>query len=120
MGGVLMGPAKCPSDTDFNKTYANNNAEVNNGGNNPSFALSQQASGKSQSIIKNPSSKVLFADSKHDSASYLMWYGDQSTDRHSDGMNITWIDGHVDYANKNRRAEIILAANRNTYWDVDK
>ena len=120
MGGVLLPSAQRPADTDFNKTYANNNAEVNNGGNNPSYAISQQASGKNQAIITTPSGKVLFADSKHDSASYLMWYGDQASDRHTDGMNVTWIDGHVDYANKNRRADILLAANRNTYWDVDK
>ena len=135
VGVMLKGMLCCPSDTFFNYTYVNNNAQKSNGNNNPSYGISDKLAtntspGVKLSILKNPSRKIHYADVYHlydpqngglDQPSYCINTGKHFNARHSDSFNILWADAHVSPESKSNIANIISGRGSETstygyYW----
>ena len=109
--GVLC----CPSDRYYNNTYQKylrgdltlNNAK-DNGNNNPSYGLQWWIWGSVANVrvttVKHPANKVYFTDVHHytepgtslpNSGSYAFSDLNFLYLRHSNSINILWVDGHV-------------------------
>ena len=123
--GVMLQVAACPEDTMFNITYTSG-LSAENGGNNPSYGLSQHVGGKSLAQLKDPSTLVVFADclhieentaKKNNNGSYINWAGAYTAPRHAGGANIVHVDGSAVSTTKPEYEDLVLAANRNKYFN---
>jgi len=139
--GILLenGPLHCPSDPYFNRSYAisykqNGSGSLDwcksNGNNNPSYGISWWIIFSDLKIrlttIKRPANKVYFSDVHHkgdpgtslSDVSYLIQDNAWLHVRHSDSINMLWVDGHVSAVNSHfLYDEIIPNGARNVkYW----
>lgn len=142
---VFLPVLGCPDTKDFNFTYKTAPvAGRTNGNNNTSYGLnpmmaSSRVNNITQSKVKNPAVKLYLADSIHRggeedpnmkntsdgsyviSASANADYIFSLSKRHGGGCNVLYADGHVNYANKQKRDEIAKArkAGKLSYWKWD-
>ena len=139
--GILLenGPLHCPGDAYFNMTYKDHlnggsttmSTCLDNGNNNPSYGISwytyDSIPGIKVSAFKHPSRKVYFIDVHHmgepgTNLTYQSYKFVEPKDhihvRHSGGINILWVDGHVSPVTSSfLYSEIIPnGAVNNAYW----
>ena len=146
IGSAVLPVLGCPSDPDFNWNYNNN--QKSNPNNNPSYGQNNlvrpsSTTKRTRKMIVNPSHKIHFADTAHlrggeasglfADASYVICeskdnpesaeYPYSLSKRHSGGLNILWVDGHVSYVGKDERKVIFddrKVTKALTYWQWDK
>ena len=124
--GVLIKGMACPEDTMFNTTYTSGTSATN-GGNNPSYGLSQHVGGQSLASLEDPSTLVAFADCLHikentakenANGSYVNWKGAYTAPRHAGGANIVHVDGSAMSTTKPEYEDLILTSNRKKYFNM--
>ena len=145
IGSALLPVLGCPSDPDFNYNYYHN--QKSNPNNNPSYGQNNlvrptSAAKRTRKMIVNPSKKIHFADTAHlnggeasgkfSDGSFVICtpkdnpesadYPFSLSKRHSGGLNILWVDGHVSYVGKDERKVILedRTTSKLTYWQWDK
>lgn len=112
--GILLhnGPLHCPNDLNFNRSYqvlhaTNMTFCKDNGNNNPSYGYSDKLPGIKLAIVKRPSVLIYFTDVYHKGepgstttdGSYLIQGKEWLYPRHSNNMNVLWVDCHVNPVN---------------------
>ena len=122
--GVLVKGMACPEDTMFNTTYTSGTSSTN-GGNNPSYGITQHVAGQSLASLEDPSTLVAFADCKHiaeggnaNTGSHINWKGAHSAPRHAGGANIVHVDGSAMSTTKPEFEDLILNSNRKKYFNA--
>ena len=145
IGSAVLPVLGCPSDPDVNYNYYHN--QKSNPNNNPSYGQNNlvrptSATKRTRKMIVNPSHKIHFADTAHlnggeaggkfADASYVIReskdnpesdeYPYSLSKRHSGGLNILWIDGHVSYVGQDERKAILndRTTSKLTFWQWDK
>ena len=107
-GGELF---RCPSDTNF--AYSENYLSY---GHNYRILGYTGTSWHKMSEVKNPTETIWVGDSNGDGDNdYVITYADYPArflgTRHSNGANILWLDGHVDWHAENTLNDV-------RYWDL--
>ncbi len=121
---VLREIFACPADDNFNRYYLELGSTVNPG-DNPSYGINYYLHARNcckLNKICEPSKTIFLAEAKHlnegrtdVNASFLIFPG-VLAERHRGGINICWVDGHVEYAPPALKLLLENDPGRKTKW----